>query len=240
MEDRAQACIEEQYKSNPYLTLICRPVFPYRPIIPPSEIVAFLRKYDRKHLNDRSRYHFGFPFKEGEMDFGTRKVTGGVGFIGHSLYYEVNEYGILYYGGVLHEKRSLQGGQSEPNTLKDYDIIHEIYELLHNAWIFYQECAYSGNIEFQARLRQIDGWKLNLGESHFPEQIPSIESDISASTPCSPLGVLKVKDYIDVIMNLSNQLFWSFDVQNYDWQNYWKNKLEKWFSKSIMSDTQND
>ena len=239
MEDRAQTCIEEQSKSNPYLSLICRPVFPYRPITPPPAIVAFLRKYDRKHRNDQSRYHFVFPFKEGEIDFGTRKVTGGVGFIGRSFYYEVfyyevNEYGILYHGGVLH------GEQSEPNTLKDYDIVHEIYELIHSAWIFYQDCAYSGNIEFQARLRQIDGWKLNLGEPHFPEQIPSIESDISASTPCPPLGVLKVKDYIDVIIDLSNQLFWSFDVQNYDWQNCWKNKLEEWFSKSIMSDTQNE
>ena len=55
-----------------------------------------------------------------------------------------------------------------------------------------------------------------------------------------PLSVLKVKDYVDIIMDLSNQLFRSFDILNYDWQNSWKNKLEDWFSKSIMSDTQND
>ena len=233
MEDRAQACLEEQDESNPYLTLICRPVFPYRPIISPSEIVAFLREYHRKHANHPNRYHFVFPFKEGEVTFGTRKVTGGVGFIGRSFYYEINEYGILYHG------TRLLAEQFKENTLRDYDVIHEIYELLHYARIFYQECAYSGDIEFQARLRQVDGWKLHLGDPHFSEQIPSIESDISASTPFAPLSVLKVQDYIDVIMDLSNQLFWSFDVQYYEWPNYWKNKLDEWFSKSIMSDTQN-
>ena len=239
MDDRAQRYLDEQDKSNPYLTLICRPAFPYRPIISPSGILAFLRKYDSIYANNRDKYHFVWPFKEGEMDFGTRKVTGGAGFMGRSRNYESNEYGILYYGGVLHEKTSMQGEQSEPNTLRDYDIIHEIYEFLHNAWIFYQECAYLGDIQFQARLRQIDGWKLYLGEPHFSEQIPSIESDISASTACAPLGVLKVKEYIDLILDLSNQLFWSFDHQNYEWQNGWRNKLEDWFSKSIMSDTQN-
>ena len=234
MEDRAQACLEEQDESNPYLTLICRPVFPYRPIISPSEIVAFLREYHRKHANHPNRYHFVFPFKEGEVTFGTRKVTGGVGFIGRSFYYEINEYGILYHGTTLLAE------QFKENTLRDYDVIHEIYELLHYARIFYQECTYSGDIEFQARLRQVNGWKLHLGDPHFSEQIPSIESDISASSPFAPLSVLKVKDFMDVILELSNQLFWSFDVQNYDWPNYWRNKLEEWYSKSIISDTENE
>ena len=232
MEARAQACIEKQYKSYPYLSLICHPVFPYRPIISPPKIVGFLRKNQVKTHR--------IPFKEGEVDFGTRRVTGGICVIGRSFYYEINEYGILYYGEVLHEKHPLQGGKPEPNTLRDYDIVHEIYELLHIARTFYQECEFSGDIEFQARLRQVDGWKLNLGEPHFSDPVPSIESDISASTPCAPLDFLKVKDYIDLIMDLSNQLFWSFDAQNYDWQNGWKNKLEDWFSKSIMSDTQNE
>ena len=240
MDDRAQFYLEEQYKTNPYLTLICRPVFPYRPIISPSGILTYLRKYDGIYANNRDKYHFVWPFKEGELDFGTRKVTGGAGFMGRSINYELNEYGILYYGGKLLEKQALQGGQSEPNTLRDYDIIHEIYEFLHNAWIFYQECDYLGDIEFQARLQQIYGWKLYLGEPHVSEQIPSIESQVSASIPCAPLGSLKVKDYIDLIMELSNQLFWSFDVQNYNWQDDWRNKLEDWFSRSIMSETQNE
>ena len=111
---------------------------------------------------------------------------------------------------------------------------------IHVARTFYQECEYSGNIEFYARLQQIDGWKLDLGERSLELQIPSIEPKVSASTQCLAPSFLKVKDCIDVIMDLSDELLWCFAVQNYDWQNDWKNKLEDWFSRSIMSDTQNE
>ena len=233
MDNRAQACLEEPYKSNPYLTLICHPVFPYRPIIPPPKILGFLRSGETQRNPHR------VPFKEGVADFGTRKVSGGVCFVMGSRYYEVNEYGILYYGKVLHENHR-QGSPPELNTIKDYDIIHEIYKLIHVARVFHQECEYSGNIEIHARLRQIDGWKLNLGKPHSIHQIPPIESEVSASTQCLPPSFLKVKDCIDVIMDLSDELFWGFDVQSYGWRGDWKNKLEKWFLESGMVNTQNE
>lgn len=223
MDDRAQIYLEEQYKSNPYLTLICRPVFPYRPIIQPPRILEFLRNANIQGTPHR------FPINEGEVDFGTRKVIGGTSFVGRSMYYEVNEYGILYHGKVLHEKH-LQGREPEPNTLTDYDIIHEIYELFHVARTFYQKSEYSGNIEFYARLHQIDEWKLDLGERSLAPQIPSIEPKVSASTQCLAPNFLKVKDCIDVIMDLSDELLWCFAVQNLNWQDDWRTKLEDWFS----------
>ena len=233
MDDRTQHYLDEQYESNPYLTLICRPVFPYRPIIPPPKILEFLRNADTQRTPHR------FPINEGEADFGTRRVIGGANFIGRSFYYEVNEYGILCHGKVLHEKH-LQGRELEPNTLADYDIIHEIYELFHVARTFYQQCEYTGNIEFHAQLRQIDGWKLDLGERSLAPQIPCIESEVSASTQSLAPSFLKVKDCIDVIMNLSDELLWCFAVQNDNWQNDWKNKLKNWFRESGMADAQED
>ena len=71
----------------PNLELLAQPVFPYRPLISPSEIYEFM---DVSPL---------IPFAEADSNIGRRNVTGGVCFMGDRsrlTYWELNEYGIIY------------------------------------------------------------------------------------------------------------------------------------------------
>ncbi len=64
----------------PNLTLIARPLFPYRPLISSSEIYEYLRVGRSNRLSP-------IPFNDHDPNFGTRQVIGGVCFVGSAIPY---------------------------------------------------------------------------------------------------------------------------------------------------------
>ena len=211
--------IEERAESSfriddPNLTVIFRPVFPYRPVISGAEIYEYVRE-------ERS-----IPFNDSASEFGTRRVQGGVCFmgrIGRSFYWELNEYGMLYHRWALS-----RGPWQESNTSRNEDSSEEEYltfgelarvigEFVPLAQSFYQKCLYSGNIEIIAQLRQVCGEKLKYADRQHPEEIQrqeSVESEILASTQCRPQDLVKAEKLISVVDELVGPLLWGFNIDN--------------------------
>ena len=96
----------------PNLELLARPVFPYRPLISPSEIYEFMD------------VHPLIPFTEADSNFGRRNVTGGVCFMDDRnllTYCELNEYGIIYERETLSREpwhNHGRSGDESPGTRK--------------------------------------------------------------------------------------------------------------------------
>ncbi|MDE0187334.1 MAG: TIR domain-containing protein [Candidatus Poribacteria bacterium] len=85
MEERAETTFRT---SAPNLTVKVRPALPHRPIISTSDIYEFMKVEP------------SIPFNDWADEFGTKKVKGGVCFMGipgSSIYWELNEHGIIYH-----------------------------------------------------------------------------------------------------------------------------------------------
>lgn len=211
--------IEERAKSSfriddPNLTVIFRPVFPYRPVISGTEIYEYVRE-------ERS-----IPFNDSASEFGTRRVQGGVcfmGTIGSSFYWELNEYGILYHRWALsrrpwRESNALGNKDSSEEEYLTFDeLARVIGEFVPLAQSFYHKCLYSGYIEIIAQLRQVYGEKLKYEDRQYPDEIQtqeSVESEIFASTQFLPRDLVKEKELINVVDELVGQLLWAFNINN--------------------------
>ena len=211
--------IEERAESNfrinvPNLTVIFRPVFPYRPVISGAEIYEYVRR-------ERS-----IPFNDSAVEFGTRRSQGGVcflGSIGGSFYWELNEHGILYHRWALSKKPWQESNthRNEDGNEEEYlafdELARVIGELVPLAQSFYQKCLYLGNIEIIAQLRQVYGEKLKYEDRQYPDEIQtqeSIESEILVSTQCLPRDLVKEKELINIVDELVGQLLWAFNINN--------------------------
>ncbi len=209
--------IEERAESNfrisdPNLTVIFRPVFPYRPVISGTEIYEYMRT------------EHSIPFNDSAAEFGTRRVQGGVCFLGSidgSFYWELNEYGILYHKwGLsrrpLHESYTFRHENSNEERYLSFDeIVRVIGGLIPLAQSFYKKCLYLGNIEILAQLRQIRGEKLMYDTDQHPEIIQrqeSIESFYSASVQCLPRELASSEKFVSVVDELAGQLLWAFNI----------------------------
>ena len=115
--------------SIPNLTVIAKPVFPYRPVISTSDIYAL------------DEGHAWYP----------RRVAGGISYLHKDdgyIHREFNEYGIAYYRTPLSE--------SEVEQAIEYgQFIFPIKFLIKDSQKFYKKCEYLGNIEVTAQLQQV-------------------------------------------------------------------------------------
>ena len=191
----------------PNLTVIARPVFPYRPIISTGEIYDFaknddfLRSYDS--LVSRSRVAGGLF---------TRTLSGMDG--SSYTYRELNEYGIVYQRSILRKIPT----NWQPNRgcyLMPEQFVWKIGELIRLTQSFYEKCEYTGYIELKAQLRQIFGEAVMLAPGQFRADIKqqqSFDSEISASTQYLPQDLVKREKFIEVAEELVEQLFWAFNI----------------------------
>lgn len=124
------------------VTVVIRPVFPYRLVIELSTIYELFRV-------------FNFA----------RRVSGGVAFIlkasENTDYTEMNEYGIVFHRVMLHHL-SLPFNEQK---LEYESIFVNFTEQLIHASRLYQECSYLGNIEVSVVLKGIAGGHLHLPQS---------------------------------------------------------------------------
>ena len=191
--------IENRVEHSPFdtrtrnMTVVTRPVFPYRPVIPTSDIYSLLR----------------------HGEYLPRKVAGGACFIRRdaSEYTELNEYGIAYHREVL--------CPISENEYEYRNILEGIRKLLPRASELYEKCAslgyYLGNIEVSVKLKNVSGTKLlsdrrSLGPSSNPAE--ALDSEIFASQQClyrdlpNPEGSKKIAE------ELTLQLLWAYNDPN--------------------------
>ena len=206
----------------PNLTLIARPIFPYRPLMSPSEIYEYMRK---QSSNPRSRV----LFSDHSPDFGARQVSGGVCFVGASIpYQELNEYGIIYFREKLHKSLCEDAGIE----YLDFRVfLRNHFDLIDVAKDFYQECQYLGDIEIKAKMRDVRGERLMFGNTFRYDSIPlqeSLDSEISAAITCYARDLMKSENASNVIVNSLSQLLWGFGVRPGNWEGRARKMLEKW------------
>ncbi len=183
--------------SNPNMTVMMRPVFPYRPVISPSAIYELY-----KYLA------------------GIKRVVGGVSchLVPNSLLetnsernLEFNEYGLVYY------RSALRPDGEEPIYVHDF--IEGIDGALHPAKTFYPACETLGYIEVTAQLQNVYGKELSKdfgtgrGISRHNQPICYNET-VLATTSKQYLS----RDIADpthqrtIFEDLTMQLLWAFNI----------------------------
>ena len=229
IEDRVADywCLTSQSVLN--LTLIAHPLFPYRPLIPPSEIYEYMREQHSNRLNP-------IPFNDVASDFGTRQVIGGVCFVGIPLLYqEINEHGIIYMRGKLHKRpfEAVHGPnddeQNEYLTLRE--LLENHFKLIEVAKNFYQRCQYLGDVEITAKLRDVGDERLMFGDEPHYDRIQTrqtLDSEISASIKCCARELMEPEKANNVIVNSLSQLLWGFNVLPGAWESTVREMLERW------------
>ena len=214
---------------EPNLELIARPVFPYRPMIPPTEIYKFMD------------VHTLVPFSNSDSNFGRRNVTGGVCYMDDTdglTYSEMNEYGVIYNRGTLNREPWRKRGKlgNEPRGTEKFivadDIALRVFKFLWLSKDFYHKCEYFGNIKVTIRMREIDKETLKFQTDRNPnvlEARKSVESEVAASDQCLPHDLTNVEACTRIFIGLLGQLFWVFNVREKEgeWWDGWHEYVAK-------------
>lgn len=183
----------------PNITVITKPVLPYRPVISTSEIYA---------LDEGYGWH-------------PHRVAGGIYYLhtdsgSSSIYREFNEYGIVYWRAKLIEDETQQ-------AIEYGQFISPIKFLIEDAEKLYRKCEYLGNIEVTAQLRQVFKKKLhdatrtgsgrrgNITYRVQPEP-ECFDSTVSASKRCLLHDIQDPEKLIDIVEELVLQLLWTFNI----------------------------
>lgn len=175
--------------SKPNLTVIARPVFPYRPVISTEDIF--------------------------ELKLAWRRVTGGTYSLPeykHGDYSELNEYGIVYQRTEL--ERRIPKYNSE-KYVEFQDFLYRISDQISLAKCFYEKCGYIGNIELTVQLRQVFGERLRYLRPEFGLQNSPLEcadSEVTVSEQCLPQDFSDSERLINIVEELATRLLWSFNV----------------------------
>ena len=212
--ERTEGRIDSLFSTEePNITVIVHPAFPHCPIISTGDIYEFIKM-------GRS-----IPFNDREIDFGTRRVEGGACFIGNGngiLYWELNEYGIVYHIRTLY-KRPVEFDNKQEECLHFRRFVLAIGELINYARSFYEKCGYLGNIEITVQLQQVLNEKLGVyGLEDYLSYIEfdsikrqkCLDSQVSASTQCVARDLVERERFIEVVDELAGQLLWAFNVDN--------------------------
>ena len=172
--------------NSPYITMIIRPIFSYRPIISLPKI------YDLYSHNSNMR-----------------KVSGGVAFILRNSphFTAFNEHGIVF----LRAQPMLQESKLE----YQHNFCADLIDLLMQASRLYESCTYLGNIEVSCEFTNIYDSYLQLPQyirRNFSSEIRCIEGDILISHRCSARDLSDDLLCVKIVSELSRQLFWSYDT----------------------------
>ena len=189
-------------QDKPSLTVIAQPVYPYRPVITTSDIYE---------LHER-------------VTFPPRKVAGGVANVkNNDIFFELNEYGIVYHRRVLPEHQQPNWRNELTAIAVNYcDFIRVIRILIFQAKGLYEKCEYVGNIEVTAKLHNVLETQLYdpddrlLYAQKITENIPDgpvcSDSEVYASTQCMPRDFNNTDKLIDIVEELIHQLLWAFNI----------------------------
>ncbi|MDE0316631.1 MAG: ATP-binding protein [Candidatus Poribacteria bacterium] len=190
LEKRTQQFLHQPV---PKMTVIARPVFPYRSVISLASIYKLYKADSPK------------------------RVMGGVSCFsgtGSNENLEINEHGIVYYSTELLVNR-------ENNTIDVNSFIAGINEVIKAAKTLYQECDYLGNIEVSVRLQNVQNKGLSDNSGRLrPTQtfINSACSDDEFEVTTSKYYLLRdfndQEHQRDISEDLIFKILWTFDIPN--------------------------
>ena len=172
----------------PNITVIAKPVFPYRPVISIEDIFE-LRRWSKRVSGGA----YLFPKYE------------------YSDYCELNEYGVVYQRTKLEHS----AGYDSEQYLRFGAFLYRICDCLSLAKSFYDQCEYIGNIELTVRLREVFGEKLmyiidQLGDQQSP--LECSDSEVQASIQCLPRDLADGEQLINIVEELATKLLWAFNT----------------------------
>lgn len=178
---------------SPTLTVIAKPVFPYRPVISALDVYNLCKTTGL------------FPL---------RRVEGGVSTVHPKEYLEFNEYGVAYHKIAL--------SISDQQEINYNDFLLYLYRLIERSVTLYKRCEYLGNIEISARLQEVLDKGLGDPGSHRHGGSKITDATLGGSK-CSDSEVFVSGQYLtrdlenpgkrsDIIEELTNQLLWTFDI----------------------------
>ena len=173
------------------LTVIARPVFPYRPVISTSDI---------RELPDLQPWP-------------PRRVTGGISCFNEEQFFELNEYGIVYHRVTLHV--------SDEQDIDYGKFLWHINDLIRHAKDIYEKCEYLGNIEVTAQLQEAFGKKLlDTENANYGRKITAdlaadpecSDSEVRASERYLARDFESDEKRKDMVEELTCQLLWAFNI----------------------------
>ena len=170
----------------PNITVIAKPVFPYRPVISKEDI-----------------------FQLGQS---RRRVSGGAYILPK---YEYNDYRELNEYGIVYQRTKLEHEVNDSEQYLNFGVfLYRICDCMSLAKSFYDKCAYTGNLEFTVQLREIFGKKLvHSNELDWQrEPFECSDSDISASIQCLPRDLANSDRLIEMLEELTSEILWAFNT----------------------------
>ena len=206
IRERASKYVMGSYPDNPYMMTLTRADNPEVLQVKPNDIYEFMQRSS------------DIPFTLDHPDFGTRKVRGGVCFLGKGFYYDINQWGIIY-----HSEKLLSNSEGS-TSLKIHDIVYRICRHVKITTEFYTSQSYSGTFVFVIDLHRIYGWKLE-SNNPYSDLIPSIETDITAYKKCKTITELCAEELADLVICLAEQILWVFNIDDDDWITTWRRRI---------------
>ena len=177
---------------TPDLTIIAKPVFPYRPVISVSDIYGL---------------HQVLPIP-------IRRVEGGVSCINDGKCLELNKYGIVYDRTAL--------SVSDQQAIEYDRFFLHINRTIKHAISLYNRCEYLGNIDVTAQLQGVLEIKLTDPDNRvyrnggmltfYDDDTESIDTEVSASIQCLARDLENEERRKDIVEDLMCQLLWAFNI----------------------------
>ncbi len=204
IEERTEKlCVTDE----PNITVIVRPIFPYRPVISTAKIYEVARKEIAPTVEKSS----------------LRRVVGGTCFLigkkkpyilikGEKTYncLELNDHGIVYY------RQGIEFGVEVKHIFLSR-IVWAIGYGIEYARSLYEKCDPLGNLEITVQLRGVFGEQLRFyegqGDDEWKRQ-QSLDSEIPASVQCFSRDLVEREKNLDLVDNLAEQILWAFNVDN--------------------------
>ena len=185
--DRIEKRVEAfSNKKASNITVIVKPVFPYRPVISKEDI--FQPSWRRAE---------GGTYILPNNDYGD--------------YRELNEYGIVYQRTALEPK----GSQDCSVPYWDYEgFLYRISECLSLARDFYEKCEYTGNIKCTVQLREVFGSKLLSPYPHGSQSgsRECSDSDVSTSIECFQRDFANPERLKEIVEGFASNILWAFNT----------------------------
>ena len=185
---------------KPDITIIAKPVFPYRPVISVSDINTFCE----------TRL---YPLRR--IEGGIYSTDGGryVEYINTNVYIEFNEHGIVYRRALL----SISGEED----IDCSQFLLYIKDLVKHTMDLYKKCEYLGNIEISVHLQEVLRKTLiDTNGRNYREEITDnlnarpecFDTEVSASIQCLARDIEIKENRKDIVEDLMCQLLWAFNV----------------------------
>ena len=185
---------------KPDLTIIAKPIFPYRPVISVSDIYKL---YDKK-LSAIRRVEGGIFYTDGGRY---------VEYLSTKDYIEFNEYGIAYRKSLL--------SISDNDEIDCDQFLFHLKNLIKHTIGLYKNCEYLGNIEIRIQLQEV--LRKILIDPRGRDYREEITGNLNAKPECSDTEVFASKQCFardleneeirkDIVEDLMCQLLWAFNV----------------------------